>query len=90
MTASGRGDVAIFNGHPVTSLFEQTLLIGPDERQGDVEAVDASVHRLDKAREPGLERLALPAFLAPNPVGELRDDDCARVAAILLDRKSVV
>src|SRR5688572_22478591 len=49
-----------------------------------VEAVNAAVKRVYETRQPRLELLSLPAFLHTHPVRQLRDDDRARVAAILL------
>lgn len=55
------------------------LLFGPDVGDGDVEAV----HGVDEFGQPRLQRLPSPALRAAHPIGELRDDDGAGVAAVL-------
>src|SRR5438270_11305332 len=79
----GGGNVAVFNRHRLTSFFQQMLLIRPDMRDADVESVNSPLHRLDQARQPRLQLRLLPALFVAHPIGELRDDYRARVAAIL-------
>src|ERR1051325_4163784 len=84
VSTSRRCDVAVLDWHTLTSVIQQAFLLGPHMRDQYVEPVDATVKRIDKTREPCLKLLPLPAFLRPDPVGQLCDDDGARVAAILL------
>ena len=78
-----RCNVAVLDRHSVTGLFEEAFLLRPDIRHRNVEPVDASVHRIDETRQPGLERLPLSPFFRASPVGELSNDDRARVASVL-------
>src|ERR1700678_2698297 len=80
--ASRGGDIAIFDGHPKAGFFEQYLLLGPDVRDGNIESMDAPMHRLDQTPEPRLQRLSLPAFPAAHPVSQLGNRNCARVATV--------
>ena len=73
--SGGGGDVAVFDRHAV----------GPDVGHRHVESVDPALEGVDEPREPGLERLTLPFFFGSNPVRQLRDDNRAGVAAVLLD-----
>src|SRR5437016_341571 len=71
--ACGRRDVAVLDRHALTRLVEQSFLLRPYVGDRHIEPVDASVQRVDEAREPGLQRLSLPAFFHPNPVRRLQD-----------------
>ena len=78
------GNVAVLDRHPATCFFELMLLLGPDVRHGDIEPVDATLHRVHQPSQPCLELLALTSFFRPDPVRQLRDYDCARVALVFL------
>src|SRR4051795_2072345 len=80
----GGGNVAVFDRHRLTSFFQQMLLIRPDMCDADIESVNSALHRVDQARQPRLQLRLLPALFVAHPVGQLRDDYRARVAAILL------
>src|SRR5439155_213773 len=82
--SSRRGsDVAVLNRHPTAGLFETMILVGPDVRDRDVEPMNAALHGIRQAGEPRLEGDALASVFASNPVGQLCDDHCARVAILL-------
>src|SRR5215831_6210728 len=83
MTAGGRRDVAIFDWHTLAGLIEQSLLLSPHVRDRHVEPVNSSVECVHKPCQPSLEELTLPSILGAHPVGQLGDDDSARVTAIL-------
>src|SRR4051795_1679281 len=80
----GGGNVAVFNRHRLTSFFQQMLLIRPDMGDADIESVNSPLHRLNQARQPRLQLRLLPALFDAHPIGQLRDDYRARIAAILL------
>src|SRR4051794_16249226 len=80
----GGGNVAVFDRHRLTSFFQQMLLIRPDMGDADIESVNSPLHRLNQARQPRLQLRLLPALFDAHPIGQLRDDHRARVAAILL------
>ena len=77
-------DVAVLDGHALAGLLQQSLLIRPDICHRHVESVDGAMQRIDEPCEPCLQRLPLPTFLCAHPVRQLRDDDSAGVAALLL------
>src|SRR3989442_218605 len=83
MAPGGRRDVAVFDGHTLAGFFEQALLLSPDVCNRHVEPVDSSLECVHKPRQPGLEDLTLPSVLGAHPVGQLGDDDGARVTAVL-------
>src|SRR6266545_4093806 len=81
--ACRRGDVTVLERHPLPSFIDLALLLRPDVGDRHVEAVDPSVKRIDETGEPFLESFTLPSLIRANPVSELRDDDGARVTALL-------
>ena len=83
VAARSRRDVVILNRHSNTGFFGQVLLLRPDMRDLTVEAENPSLHLIRQPCEPGLQKRALAALLLSHPVGELSDDNGARVAAIL-------
>lgn len=84
MPTGGSGDVAVFDRHGLTSLVEYALLVRPNVGHRYVEPVNPSLECVDEPREPRLQGLTLAPFFGADSVCELRDDDGARVAAVLL------
>jgi len=84
MPTGGSCDVAVFDGHGLTSLVEYSLPFRPNVGHRHVESVDTPVECVHKAREPRLQCLTLPPFFGTNPVRELCDDNGSRIAAVLL------
>jgi hypothetical protein len=80
----GGGDIAVFNGHTLAGFVERALLLGPHMGNRHVEPVNSSLERIDKSREPGLEKLTLPSLFGAHPIGQLSNDDGTGVAAVLL------
>ena len=79
-----RRDVAVLDRHALPRLVEQPLLFRPHVSHGHVEPVNAPVQGVHEPRQPGLGRLTLPTFFRAHRVRQLRNDDRARVAVLLL------
>ena len=84
MPTGGRCNVAVFDRHRQTGLIEYSLLFRPNVSHRHVESVNTPVECIHEPRKPCLQGLTLSPFFGANPVGQLRDDNSARVAAILL------
>jgi hypothetical protein len=69
VTASSRGDIAVFDRHSLACQLKSSLLVRPYMRYRDIEAVNASMHRLDKPRQPCLQALSRFSVFAPHPIG---------------------
>src|SRR5207253_3247733 len=74
---------AVFDRHTLAAFVEQALLLSPYVCNGHVEPVNSSLECIHKPRQPGLEDLTLASLLGAHPVGQLGDDDGARVTAVL-------
>ena len=82
--ASGSGRyVTVFGRHGLAGFIQKPLLIGPNVSNRNIETVNSTLQCVHKSRQPFLEGLALASFFCSHPVGQLRDDDCARIAAVL-------
>lgn len=75
-------DVAVLDGHGPPGLLQLKLLFGPHVRDGHVEAKNSAVHCVDELSQPCLQGRALLPALAPNPKGQLSNDDRARVTVV--------
>jgi len=82
MSACNRGDVAVLHRHGFPG--ELVLLLAPHVRYGDVETQNSSVHAVSQLRQPFLQGRTPLATLQPHPKGELRDNDGAGVAVVLM------
>jgi hypothetical protein len=83
MPARGRCNITVFDRHPMSRLVEESLLVSPHMRNSYIEAVDSSLERVHKPREPRLKSLTLPSVLCAHPIRQLGNDDCAGVTAVL-------
>ena len=84
MTARDGRNITILDRHSLPGRVQPMLLLSPHGSHGDVEAEDASVHGVDQVLQPCLQREPVLALLAAHPESELRDDDRAGVALILV------
>jgi len=87
MTASSRGDIAVFDWHSLACQLKSSLLVRSYMRYRYIEAVNAPMHRLDKTRQPCLQALFRFSVFAPHPIGELRYYDSTCLTVVLLGFK---
>jgi len=81
---SGRSrNVAVFDRHAPARPLQLPLLVSPNVRDRSVEAENSSMQRSYKTSQPGLQRLPLLSLFTADPVGKLREDHRASVAAVL-------
>src|SRR5438270_10843831 len=84
MPAGGSCNVAVLDGHALTSFVEYSLLFRPNMDHRNVESVNASLKCVHQPREPCLQLVTLPSVFGANPVSQLRDDNGASVSPVLL------
>jgi hypothetical protein len=83
MPAGGGRDVAVFDGHSLAGLVEQTLLLSPHMCNRHIEPVDPSAECFHKPSQPSLQGLTLPSILGTYPVSQSGEDDGAGVTTVL-------
>ena len=83
MAACCGGDIAVFDRHWASSLCQQKRLIGPDVGGCHVEAEDSPLQRINAPPQPFLQSNSGAPFLGSHPIGNLRDDNRARIASAL-------
>ena len=79
MSTGGSRNVAVFDGHGLTSLVEYSLLFRPNVGHGNVESVNTSQECVHEPREPCMQGLTLSPVFGANPIGQLSDDNGAGV-----------